>query len=127
MKKLVRAILLMLGVAASALFLWLGTTFFDFTLPEMLQVGAPTEAGEAAYRERMLSRFPVGSSQSDLLTGLTEMGFQINPKSERTSGSMQRLVRGGMLFCDRLFVVYWKGDADGQLTEVSPRYLAHCL
>lgn len=88
--------------------------------PPRIGQGLPANFAEArtAFDQRVKERFPVGSSESALVTELRREHFRISPFSATREVSN--------FVCRLMYEVDWKA-ADGEITEVGGVFRPTCL
>lgn len=87
------------------------------------------EDASHAFDERLRTRFPVGSSEADLVAELSREHFKIGPaRPEADSLHEFSAIHGGEMFpaCDLTWVVIWAAQG-GKITRMRGSYYATCL
>jgi hypothetical protein len=122
-----RRILLILLVAAVAI---LGTlAWYDrwFAGEPELVSDLPRELSkvDAAFKQRIASRFPIGSPNELLVRTLSDQGFR---REWNTRGARQvATYRSAVGVCRYSWSVDWSAGDDGRLTNVDAAFYAGCL
>jgi hypothetical protein len=99
--------------------------------PLLLQA-RPGTGGDKANQEwfvqRLKERFPVASSEADLIRELWLEGFlpKTNLKAERRSADYDSLDKGGFRLCRLTANVSWTADEKGQVTDIDGGYGESC-
>ncbi len=71
-------------------------------------------------RQRVQSRFPVGSDESALLTWLDAQKVEVRRNPREEGGVRGQAVRRlGTWPCDRSVVVRWRASASGEIEEIT--------
>lgn len=79
------------------------------------------EEADSIFKERIQSRFPVGTPERDVVETLVSQGFSIAPKRNMASFEEPSTV------CRLVWRVFWKADADHNLVEINAVYGGLCL
>ena len=74
---------------------------------------------------RIRERFPIGSSEEDLIAYLSGDGF-VPQWRRREDANESDFMRNGLL-CTDIVRVFWRADATGVLTDVGGAYESQCL
>lgn len=74
---------------------------------------------------RIRERFPVGSSEENLVGYLSDEGF-VPQWPHREDGNEGVFTRNGLL-CTDVVRVFWRADATGVLTDVGGAYESRCM
>ena len=86
------------------------------------------EQATAAFDQRVKTRFPVGSPESDLLAELKREKFKIGPVHDRSGRFSNDAIRGGGigLTCNLQWEILWR-SVDAKIVETAATYYATCL
>jgi len=96
------------------------------SLPEMVATLPGEEAGFShEFDDRIRARFPLGSSEEDLIGYLVSEKFAPEWR-RRDAANASALVIDGLI-CQKIIRVNWRADASGLLTYVNGAYESHCL
>jgi hypothetical protein len=113
--------LLFVGLVASC------STWFwrdDRPLPPLLAQGLEQDISlaKSQFAQRIAERFPLGSSERQLVWELWQEGFRLAPGHE-TSASFT--ITG--FPCELFWGIDWKSDDSGRLTYIAGRYNPTCI
>lgn len=91
-------------------------------LPELAK-GLPQnfEEADTVFKARIQNRFPAGTPERDVLETLTSQGFSIAPEGNMASFEDPDTV------CRLVWRVFWKADANHNLSGISALYGGICL
>jgi hypothetical protein len=117
----------------TALLASFGVRFWRFggaaPLPALLQglTDAHDAASQKAFVERLRKRFPLGSSEAELMRELRDEGF-LPKKDGRPSPREASYDRAAGLqdICRRGGIVRWSADEAGKLTDISGGFYVYC-
>jgi hypothetical protein len=80
-----------------------------------------------AFNARVQSRFPVGSSEADILAELRREQFKISAYDEAVSRYQFSAVRDlPGVACKLFWTIQWNADA-GKIAEIAGTYSGSCL
>ncbi|TFZ57386.1 hypothetical protein E4V01_15755 [Methylorubrum sp. Q1] len=90
-----------------------------------LAEGLPPSFQEAdhAFSARILSKFPVGSPEANLIQTLDAQGFQRRDIGKIRSSSFVRQT----LPCKLMWEIDWSANEGGEITRIEARYHGDCL
>jgi hypothetical protein len=82
----------------------------------------------AAFDQRVKTRFPLGSPESNLLAELKREHFKISPVDDRSGRFSHDAIRGGNMgpTCNLQWEILWR-SADAKIAEIAATYYATCL
>ncbi len=82
----------------------------------------------AAFDQRVKTRFPVGSPEGNLLAELKREHFKISPAYDRSGRFSNDAKRGGNMgpTCNLQWEILWS-SADAKIAEIAATYYATCL
>jgi hypothetical protein len=80
-------------------------------------------AAEVEFKERLKSRYLVGTTESDLVRGLQAQGFR-PPVSYRDS--KYATFSTTSIPCELTWSVSWRADPEGKITDIDGSYSAAC-
>ncbi|CAX25041.1 protein of unknown function [Methylorubrum extorquens DM4] len=91
----------------------------------LLAEGLPPSFQEAdqAFSARILSKFPAGSPEADLIQALDAQGFQRRDIGKVRSSSFVQQA----LPCKLMWDVDWSANEGGEITHIEARYHGVCL
>jgi hypothetical protein len=112
---------LVLLFALSAM-MWGGWRASDASLPPIARGIRGVKAGEQVFRERVGSRYRLGSSEADLVMDLERQGFRLTLDPQLSRATVSRIIICGQLE----WIVTWKANR-GRLTEVNGIFGATCV
>jgi hypothetical protein len=84
----------------------------------------PGSWSEAEFKRQVRTKFPIGSSEDDLIAALATQGFR--PDWRRRDGENSASYSQSGLLCKREAKVAWRSDAAGALTSVDGVYRETC-
>ena len=114
-----------------------GVWLYDFmtqtapATPLLLQARPSTgldKASQEWFVQRLRERFPLASSEADLIRELWLEGFlpKTNLKAEHRTADYDSLDKGGLRVCRLTATVSWTADDKGQLTDIDGGYMDSC-
>jgi hypothetical protein len=74
---------------------------------------------------RIRERFPIGSSEDNLVDFLANEGFFPDWRS-RDNPNASFFVRSGLI-CQKIVRIFWRADTTGALTDVHGSYQSRCI
>jgi len=95
-------------------------------LPAMVATLPGDEASfSQEFDDRILARFPPGSSEDALIDYLGSEKFAPDWRRRDAANASALVIEG--LLCRKIVRVHWRADATGVLTSVSGAYESHCI
>ncbi len=96
------------------------------SLPEIVATLPGIESDfSQEFDARIRERFPIGSSEENLIGYLTAEGF-VPEWRQRNEANASVLVHAGLL-CEKSVRVFWRTDEAGMLTEIAGAYESQCI
>jgi hypothetical protein len=83
-------------------------------------------AARPVFDQRIKQRFPVGSSERELLGELARESFKINPSAHAADSPRSASYESSSMVCKLLWVVDWSAE-DGRITDIQGDYGSVCL
>ncbi|HJR54946.1 MAG TPA: hypothetical protein VJ798_00060 [Rhizomicrobium sp.] len=91
----------------------------DADLPELMQnLHGNVRKAQLTFRQRVETRFPVGSAQSSLIAELKRQGFTLRDATAHFEQSS--------FPCVRDWNISWVSGPDGRIQKIAPYYLYTC-
>lgn len=112
------------AMTAIVMFLWILRADGAFDPPPKLVKAAGSgnvDLIDASFNRAVQARFPVGSSESDLIRELVAQGF------EPGWGGRNAIYKGTPVVCADEYAVVWDVDGADRLAKVSGNFRAICL
>jgi hypothetical protein len=94
--------------------------------PILANLTFPDQEAQKQLRSRVLARFPIGSSDSDLIRELEVEGFTIENQSVSIR-QFKAVVRPAILICDLKASISWRSSSDGKLEAIETEVNSRCL
>jgi hypothetical protein len=119
-----RGCLLGVAVPLVSLLVFAGHLYWrssDWALPPIAQgMQSGFEQGDALFKERVRSRYPIGTSERTLIGDLQRQGFTLSP--DRSHADLKRFIGCG----DKVWSVRWRAHG-GKVAEVIGLFYPNCL
>jgi hypothetical protein len=98
-------------------------------LPALLQglTDSRNPAAQQAFVHRLRTRFPVGSSEAELVAELRKEGFRLRTEARAPQREVSYDRAAGLgEVCRRGGTVRWSADEAGKLTDISGGFYVYC-
>jgi hypothetical protein len=127
----VGGIVLLLATANVALFVYDRLDRRAFAKRSPIAAGLPANFDEAneVFKRRVAKRFPVGSSEDDLIVTLTAQGFKFRtfPGEKRSHLHLRPAAGGFRIVCSIFANVHWETDSAKRISRIEGVRHASCL